>query len=65
MGFTDNELMAFQGNEINHLFENAFLVFSVNINSLLYYAERKRGKGKIEKIIKTINRHKIGFSGNL
>jgi hypothetical protein len=53
---TDNELTAFQGNEINHVFENAFEKFSVKLNSMLRYAERKDNKEIINGIIKTIKR---------
>jgi hypothetical protein len=54
---TDKEFTAFQEYEINHIFENSFLNFSINKNSLLYYAERKKKTDKIKNILKTINSH--------
>jgi hypothetical protein len=53
----DDEFLSFQGNEINHIFENAFLKFSINISSLLYCSERSENKLNIERILKTIKRH--------
>lgn len=53
---TDKEFISFQGNEIYHIYENAFEAYTVNQQTMLRYAGRKSKREEIEKILKTINR---------
>ena len=53
---TDKEFISFQGNEIYHIYENAFSSYTVNQQTMLRYAGRKTKREEIENIIKTINR---------
>jgi hypothetical protein len=49
----DEEFEFLKGNEINHVFENAFDRYSVNISKLLRYADRKRKKQDLLQILRT------------
>jgi hypothetical protein len=51
----DEEFEFLKGNEINHVFTNAFDRYSVNISKLLRYADRKRKKPEILQILRTNN----------
>ena len=51
----DEEFEFLKGNEINHVFENAFDRYSVNISKLIRYADRKRKKTDLLQILKTNN----------
>jgi len=51
----DEEFEFLRGNEINHVFINAFDRFSVNISKLIRYADRRRKKPEILQILKTNN----------
>lgn len=51
----DEEFEFLRGNEINHVFINAFDRFSVNISKLIRYADRRRKKSEILQILKTNN----------
>jgi hypothetical protein len=53
---TDKELVSFQGNEIYHIYKNAFDKYTVNQQTMLRYAGRKNKREEIENILKTINR---------
>jgi len=53
---TDKEFISFQGNEIYHIYENAFQAYTVNQQTMLRYAGRKTKREEVENIIKTINR---------
>lgn len=53
---TDKEFISFQGNEIYHIYENAFESYTVNQQTMLRYAGRKSKREEIEKTLKTINR---------
>jgi hypothetical protein len=51
----DEEFEFLKGNEINHVFLNAFDRYSINISKLIRYADRKRKKPEILQILKTNN----------
>jgi hypothetical protein len=51
----DEEFGFLRGNEINHVFINAFERYSVNISKLVRYADRKKKKPEILQILKTNN----------
>ncbi|KAA6325282.1 hypothetical protein EZS27_025484 [termite gut metagenome] len=53
---TDKEFISFQGNEIYHIYENAFDKYTINQQTMLRYAGRKTKREEIAKILKTINR---------
>jgi hypothetical protein len=52
----DKEFISFQGNEIYHIYQNAFERYTVNQQTMLRYAGRKNKREEIENIIETINR---------
>lgn len=52
----DKEFESFQGSEILHLFENAFNEYSINIDTLLRYADRKGKRTGVLKLINEIKR---------
>lgn len=51
----DDEFEFLKGNEINHVFINAFDRYSVNISKLIRYADRKRKKTEILQILRINN----------
>lgn len=51
----DEEFEFLKGNEINHVFENAFDRYIVNISKLIRYADRKRKKVVLLQILKSNN----------
>jgi hypothetical protein len=51
----DEEFEFLKGNEINHVFINAFDRYSINISKLIRYADRKRKKPEILQILRTNN----------
>jgi len=51
----DEEFQFLKGNEINHVYNNAFDRYSVNISKLIRYADRKRKKPEILQILRTNN----------
>jgi hypothetical protein len=53
---TDKEFISFQGNEIYHIYENAFELYTVNQQTMLRYAGRKTKKEEVETVLKTIIR---------
>ena len=53
---TDKEFISFQGNEIYHIYQNAFDKYTINQQTMLRYAGRKNKRNEIENILKTINR---------
>lgn len=53
---TDKEFVSFQGNEIHHIFENAFDAYTINEQTMLRYAGRKSRRAEVENLLKTINR---------
>lgn len=53
---TDKEFISFQGNEIYHIYENAFEAYTINEQTMLRYAGRKTKREEVEKVLKTINR---------
>jgi hypothetical protein len=52
---TDKEFISFQGNEIYHIYRNAFEKYTINQQTMLRYAGRKNKREEIENILKTIN----------
>ena len=54
--YADKEFISFQGNEIYHIYQNAFDKYTINQQTMLRYAGRKNKREKIENILKTINR---------
>lgn len=52
--FADKEFEFLQGYELNHVFNNAFSTYTININKLLRYASRKAKRDQILEFIKTI-----------
>ena len=51
----DEEFEFLKGNEINHIYRNAFERYSVNISKLIRYADRKRKKPEILHILRSNN----------
>jgi len=51
----DEEFEFLKGNEINHVYNNAFDRYSVNTSKLIRYADRKRKKPEILQILRTNN----------
>ena len=51
----DEEFKFLRGNEINHVYINAFDRYSINISKLIRYADRKRKKPEILQILRTNN----------
>lgn len=51
----DEEFVFLKGNEINHIFRNAFERYSVNISKLIRYADRKRKKPEVLQILRNNN----------
>jgi len=49
--YTDLEFEFIQGMEIEHVFDNAFSRYSINITKLQRYADRKKRKDEIRKLI--------------
>ena len=54
--YCDREFTPFQGNEIYHIYKNAFNDYTVNESTMLRYASRKEKKAEIEEIINSIKR---------
>ena len=52
--FADKEFEFLQGYELTHIFNNAFLKYTININKLLRYASRKAKREQIAEFLKTI-----------
>lgn len=52
---TDREFISFQGNEIYHIFQNAFDKYTVNKQTMLRYGGRKNKREEVDRILKTIN----------
>lgn len=52
--FSDQEFDFLQGNELTHIFNNAFLKYTINRDKLLRYASRKAKREQIAEFIKTI-----------
>lgn len=52
----DKEFESFQGSEIIHIYENAFNDYTINVDSLLRYADRKGKREHVANIINTIKR---------
>ncbi len=53
---TDKEFISFQGNEIYHIYENAFEAYTINEQTMLRYAGRKAKREEVETVLKTIKR---------
>ena len=47
----------YQGYELKNIFQQAFDKHTINKSALLRYADRRKRKDEINKILKTINRH--------
>ncbi|WP_455628656.1 DUF6577 family protein [Parabacteroides chinchillae] len=54
--YCDKEFISFQGNEIFHIFNNAFNSYTINESTLLRYANRKEKKEEISQLINSIKR---------
>ena len=54
--YCDKEFAPFQGNEIYHIYKNAFNDYTVNESTMLRYASRKEKKVEIEEVINSIKR---------
>ena len=54
--FVDKEFEFLQGNELTHIFKNAFSKYTVNTDKLLRYASRKEKRITITNYIDTIKR---------
>jgi len=54
--FVDKEFEFLQGNELTHIFTNAFSKYTVNTDKLLRYASRKEKRTIITNYINTIKR---------
>ena len=54
--YCDKEFAPFQGNEIYHIYKNAFDDYTVNESTMLRYARRKDKKTEIEEVINSIKR---------
>lgn len=52
--YSDKMFLPFQGNELKHIFENAFENYTINENTLLRYASRKEKRDEMELFLKTI-----------
>lgn len=52
--YCDKEFSSFQGNEIHHIYKNAFDSYTVNESTMLRYASRKEKKSAIEAMINSI-----------
>ncbi len=52
----DKEFISFQGNEIYHIYKNAFEAYTINEQTMLRYAGRKTKREKVETILGTIKR---------
>ena len=57
--YCDKEFLPFQGNEIYHIYKNAFNDYTLNESTMLRYASRKEKKAEIETVINSIKRWKI------
>ncbi len=53
--YTDVEFEFAAGNELIHIFENAFNRYSIKVSKLIRYANRKRKKKEITVILKNYN----------
>lgn len=49
--YCDKEFSPFQGNEIYHIYKNAFNDYTINESTMLRYASRKEKKAEIEAVI--------------
>lgn len=54
--YCDKEFSPFQGNEIYHIYKNAFNDYTVNESRMLRYASRKEKKTEVKTIINSIKR---------
>ena len=54
--YCDKEFSPFQGNEIYHIYENAFNDYTINESTMSRYASRKEKKAEMETIINSIKR---------
>ena len=54
--YCDKEFSPFQGNEIYHIYKNAFNDYTINENTMLRYASRKEKKAEVETVINSIKR---------
>lgn len=55
--YSDKEFLPFRGNEIYHIYKNAFDSYTINESSMLRYASRKEKRAEIKNIIDSIKRH--------
>jgi hypothetical protein len=53
---TDKEFISFQGNEIYHIYENAFEAYTINEQTMLRYAGRTTQREDVVAVLNTINR---------
>ena len=53
--FCDEEFDFVHGNEMSHIFNNAFSKYTINIDRMLRYASRKGKRNNLADYIKTIN----------
>lgn len=54
--YCDKEFLPFHGNEIYHIYKNAFNDYTLNESTMLRYASRKKKKVEVETIINSIKR---------
>lgn len=54
--YCDKEFAPFQGNEIYHIYKNAFNDYTINESTMLRYASRKEKKTEIGTVINSIKR---------
>lgn len=54
--YCDKEFLPFRGNEIYHIYKNAFDSYTINESSMLRYASRKEKRAEIKNIIDSIKR---------
>jgi hypothetical protein len=53
--FSDNDFNYLRGNELTHVYSNAFSMYTINTDKLLRYASRKEKRTVITNFINTIN----------
>lgn len=54
--YCDKEFLPFQGNEIYHIYKNAFNDYTINESSMLRYASRKEKRAEIRIVLNSIKR---------
>jgi hypothetical protein len=59
---TDDEFFFLRGNEILHVYENAFSRYSINLSKLIRYSDRKRKK---PELIALLNNYKLAVLHDL